>query len=134
MKEKKWKICMGGVIIHNEKILIVKRTDEDEDMAGCWEFPSGNASEGEYLIRELKRELLEEIGIEIEEKNIKIVGISQYNSEKKDYIKCSVQLNYLVNLKEMPQIKLSHEHVAYDWVDKNDERLDDFLKDIISQI
>lgn len=134
MKEKRWKICMCGVLMHEGKILIVKRRDDDEEMGGFWEFPSGNAEEGVDLIKELNREIIEEVGIDISNQKLQILNLSQYNSEKKEYIKCSVQINYLINFETRPEINLSDEHVAYDWASQDDERLDIFLKDIIADI
>lgn len=134
MKEKKWRICMCGVIKCNDEFLILKRKDDDEEMAGFWEFPSGNAEEGEDLISELAREVFEETGLQVEKKSLQIINLSQYNSEKSDYIKCSVQINYLLNYDEKPNVNLSSEHLAFDWATKDDVRLDEFLKEIISGI
>lgn len=36
MKQKLWKICMCGVLKFNDEYLVLKRTDDDEDMAGYW--------------------------------------------------------------------------------------------------
>ncbi len=103
-------------------------------MAGAWEFPSGNALEGEDIIEELQREIEEEIGLDIIDLKPKVFSISQYNTPKKDYLKCSVQINYLIKLKSKPDIKLSEEHTDYRWVKKDDNLLDEFLKEILSNL
>ncbi len=113
MKQKLWKICMCGVLKFNDEYLVLKRTDDDDDMAGCWEFPSGNAECGENLIDALIREIKEETSITINKDDVKLCSFSQYESEKADYIKCSVQLNFLVNLKQKENVVISEEHADY---------------------
>lgn len=134
MKQKLWKICMCGVVKCGDEFLVLKRPDEDEDMAGVWEFPSGNAECGEDLIDALVRELNEEAGLEVDKNKIRILSLDQYESEKPDYIKCSVQINFLCEYEEKPQIVISEEHTAYDWVKKDSEKIDEFLLNIIKTI
>lgn len=133
MKEKIWKICMCGVIKCGDEFLILKRPDDEQDMPGIWEFPSGNAEVGEDLTQALKREIFEETGIIFENKP-SLISISQYNSEKPTYIKCSVQINYLIDFKEKPKVNLSNEHVDYMWVKKDSPFMDEFLLEIVNQI
>ncbi|MCK5449861.1 NUDIX domain-containing protein [Candidatus Pacearchaeota archaeon] len=133
-KNKIWKICICGVIKKGDKYLIVKRKSDDLNKAGFWEFPSGKVDFGESLNEALSRELLEEIGNSFSEKETKLIGTSEYTIEKEDNVRYTVQINYLIEIDETPEIKLSEEHVAFEWVDKEDERLDDFLKEIIKNI
>ena len=53
-----------AVIEKDGKILIAKRKSGDH-MAGKWEFPGGTIEHGETPEQCLKRELLEELGVEI---------------------------------------------------------------------
>jgi len=133
-KNKIWKICICGVIKKGSKYLIVKRRSDDPNKAGFWEFPSGKVEFGESLNEALFRELLEEIGVNFSEKEIKLIGTSEYIISKEDTIRYTVQINYLIEIDEIPEIKLSEEHVALDWVEESDERLDDFLKKILKNI
>jgi len=130
-KNQIWKICICGVIKQGEKYLIVKRRSDDPNKAGFWEFPSGKVDFGESLDEALSRELLEEIGNSFSEKEAKLIGTSEYIIEKESVVRYTVQINYLIEINEMPEIKLSDEHVAFDWVDINSEKLDDFLQKII---
>lgn len=133
-KNKIWKICLCCVLKCGDSVLVLKRSEDDDDMPGVWEFPSGNAEVGENLHKALIREVWEETGIELNKKNLKIISLQQYESEKEDYIKCSVQINFEVKLKRMPDVTLSEEHTAYKWVTKNAKELDEFLNEILMEV
>lgn len=53
-----------GLIIKEQKILVAKRPF-DKPYAGYWEFPGGKIEENESAEEALKRELAEELGIEV---------------------------------------------------------------------
>jgi 8-oxo-dGTP diphosphatase len=57
-------IVSCAVIEKHGKILIARRKSGDQ-MAGKWEFPGGKIEPGETPEQCLKRELLEELGVEI---------------------------------------------------------------------
>jgi len=53
----------AAVIIQNEKVLITRRA-ADEKHAGWWEFPGGKVEDGESPEVCLRRELMEELGVD----------------------------------------------------------------------
>jgi|TARA_B110000858_G_scaffold138297_2_gene157060 8-oxo-dGTP diphosphatase len=61
---------VGGILIHNEKILLVKRSNNLKVMPNKYEFPGGKVEMGETLQEALIRELKEELSIDINLKNI----------------------------------------------------------------
>ena len=132
--EKFWAICTCCVIKCKDEYLVLKRKNNDEEMAGVWEFPGGHAEFGEDLTNALTREIFEETGVKINTDSIKLVSVSQYEIKKECYTKCCVQLNYLFEVEEKPTIFISEEHSNYDWVKKNSAKLDEFLLDIIKHI
>jgi len=56
---------VAGVIRRDGLLLITQRMPDDT-LAGYWEFPGGKVDPGEELKAALRRELLEEVGLETE--------------------------------------------------------------------
>ena len=135
MKNNKWQVCICGAIKCDNEYLLIKRSLNDEDCAGFWEMPSGKLDSGETVEQGLRREVFEEVGIDIATFEKKIIGISQYSSEKPEGTKYSVQLNYVIEIstKELP-IKLSNEHTDFIWTTRNSEYVDEFIAEIIDAI
>lgn len=55
---------MAGAIIVNGRLLLAQRTRPPE-LAGRWELPGGKAEEGETAREAVRRELREELGVEV---------------------------------------------------------------------
>lgn len=55
----------AGLVFRNRKLLITQRAPESH-CGGLWEFPGGKREAGESFEDCLKRELLEELGIEVQ--------------------------------------------------------------------
>jgi 8-oxo-dGTP diphosphatase len=55
----------AGVIVQDGKYLITRRYD-DSHQGGLWEFPGGKREEGETLVECLRREIKEELDLEVE--------------------------------------------------------------------
>lgn len=129
----KIKLSVCGVIMYQSKFLIVKRSETDDFLPNCWEFPGGSVEDGETISEALKREIKEEIGLDISNEYPQLIGISEefMNEEKTERY---LQLNYKIVMDTEPNMTLSSEHVTYDWATKDDSRLDDFLKEIIRQV
>jgi len=60
------KVVVGGLIFQNKKILICQRKKKG-DHPSKWEFPGGKLKDNENYQEALKRELKEELTIEINE-------------------------------------------------------------------
>ena len=123
-------LCVGALIVCQGKYLIVKRTDTDDFLPGMWEFPGGNVEPTETIPQALVRELKEEIGLDITHENPEPIGFYEEPMGEADRY---LQINYRLTFSARPNIVLSAEHVAYDWADADDPRLDAFLRYIIQQ-
>lgn len=55
----------AGLIEDGDGRLLVARRPPGKHMAGGWEFPGGKVRDGEAVLDALRRELREEIGIEV---------------------------------------------------------------------
>lgn len=58
-------LAVGGFIIKNNQLLIVKKSPKEEIDAGLWTIPGGKIKANESIIIGLKREIKEEVGLEI---------------------------------------------------------------------
>ncbi len=56
------KLVAGAVVHHEGRVLVLRRSAEDDFLPGIEELPSGGAEDGESLEEALARELDEEIG------------------------------------------------------------------------
>lgn len=57
-------IGVGGIIIHQDRVLLIRRGKEPS--YGKWSVPGGMVNLGETLKDAVKREVLEETGLEVE--------------------------------------------------------------------
>lgn len=65
MNQDNQRITTAGICFKENKVLIGKRIDKGA-IASKWEFPGGKNRWGESVEGTLKREFLEELGIEVE--------------------------------------------------------------------
>ena len=129
---EKIKLSVCALIIYDGEVLLVKRSSADNFLPNIWEFPGGGVESGEELCSALRRELKEEVDIDISEERVNLIGVSEEIS-RGDSIKHDIQFNYEIILSSKPQITLSPEHSEYGWATTCDNRFDDFLKDILKQ-
>jgi len=104
-----------GVIIHEDRILITQRGDEKN--YGKWEFPGGKVITGEHPFDSIKRELIEELKLEVEP----MKEITRYNHQQFNlmFIECFVSNQDDVQLKE---------HLDFRWIYENEFKNFDFLE------
>lgn len=57
-------VAIGLVFNPQQEVLMAKR-GAHQHLAGCWEFPGGKINQNETAIHGLKRELFEEVGLEV---------------------------------------------------------------------
>ena len=57
---------VAGILRDREGRILVAQRPEGKHLAGLWEFPGGKSDRGEAPLDALRRELAEEIGIEVE--------------------------------------------------------------------
>ncbi|HEX7078243.1 MAG TPA: (deoxy)nucleoside triphosphate pyrophosphohydrolase [Candidatus Eisenbacteria bacterium] len=55
----------AGIVWDGSRVLIARRQDHDHQ-GGLWEFPGGKRNAGESLAECLRREMLEEIALDVE--------------------------------------------------------------------
>ena len=97
-----------GIIFDNEKVFICRRK-QGKSLAGFWEFPGGKIEGSESFEQALKRELHEELEMEVIIKNF--IGQSNYN-----YGKFQIELFGYESQLISYNGKLT-DHDTYEWID-----------------
>jgi 8-oxo-dGTP pyrophosphatase MutT (NUDIX family) len=102
-----------GVIEHEGKVLVIKNWIS----SGGWSFPGGGGHEGETLEETLKREIHEEIGINIDKKMANLL----FKGEKNRKIGSKKYVIFHIKQNEKPSIFVNKlEIVDSKWVDIKD--------------
>lgn len=116
------KNVVGGIIVRDNKFLILRRKSDDF-MGGTCELPSGNMEIGEDIPTALIREVKEE-------SNLDVTSI-KYFVNSFDYIsgsgKKARQYNFLVDVNDN-EIKLT-EHDEYKWMSIEEVNNNSFITD-----
>lgn len=109
-----WGLTVRGICEFDGKILLLKIRPHSAHDAGRWEIPGGKVKKCEYFDEALKREYLEETGLEIDVDSL-------YNVVRKDYTACktseevkSIQLIMKVTCGS-DEVTISEEHDDYGW-------------------
>lgn len=109
-----WGLAVRGICEFNNKILLLKIRSRSAHDAGKWEIPGGKVKKCEYFDDALKREYLEETGLEIDIESL-------YNVVRNDYTACktseevkSIQLIMKVTCMT-DEVNISKEHDEYGW-------------------
>jgi 8-oxo-dGTP diphosphatase len=109
----------AAVLLEDGKVLLAKRTATRSNYPGIWDFVGGHCEQGETFEEALKRELLEEIGIEpIEAVLLMVVD------ESPDFI-----LNLFLVTKWNGEVsnKDEREHERIEWLSLHEAKQLDFM-------
>lgn len=99
-------LAVDGVVFHKDKVLLIKRSIEPFE--GYWVLPGGHVEYGQKVEKALRREMKEELGIEV--KIRKLIGV--YSDPQRDPRYHMVSLAYLCQKVEGP-IRLGREASRY---------------------
>ena len=110
---------VGGIIIDKNKILIAQRSNQKEHPLK-WEFPGGKIQENENPIEALKREIKEELSIDIKKSKFLLDYQYDYQDIKKIHL-------YFYKIDEYVGKVRNIEHNQLLWIQRNDLEKLDFL-------
>ena len=134
MKQINQKVVVGGVIFHDNKVLIVQRASDEEAYPDLWEVPSGKKEPLEKVTDAVLREVKEETGLTTE--IIKVIDVFNFSVEKPDETRDVTQINFLLKLVDSSEVKLSNEHQNFAWITKdeiNNYNLSEETKSVIKK-
>jgi 8-oxo-dGTP diphosphatase len=108
------KVSASGLILNKAgKVLMVQRALDDDFLPGVYELPGGGTEFMEDPAKGLKREILEECGL-----NVKVshpLTAFSFKMPHEGVEKHTVELIYLCKVETEQEIKLSFEHCDYKW-------------------
>ncbi len=123
------------IILRNKegKYLVILRSAIKYPEAGAkWEIPGGRIDPGTALAENLKREVMEETGLELTTTPKLIEAQDIFNKVKNKHI---VRLTYMGD--GDGDVKLSDEHTDYKWISWEDflkiEPIDPVLKEVLEK-
>ncbi|MCK5459995.1 NUDIX domain-containing protein [Candidatus Parcubacteria bacterium] len=106
-------IAITGIIVKNKQVLIVKRDKKEVAFPNMWTLPGGKVERGDSILKTLKKEIKEEVGLEI---NDEINFSNEYNFIRPDNYSV-VGLSFVCKYKS-GEIILEQGLNNYKWVDK----------------
>ena len=110
---------MGGIIGDENKILVAQRSIQKEHPLK-WEFPGGKVNENENPIEALKREIKEELSVDVKKSKLLLDYEYEYQDIKKIHL-------YFYKIDEYVGKVRNIEHNQLLWTHCNDLEKLDFL-------
>lgn len=109
-----WGLAVRGICEFDGKYLLLKIRSKSAHDAGRWEIPGGKVKKCEYFDYALKREYLEETGLEIDVDTLLNVVRRDYTACKTNEEVKSIQLIMKVTC-DSDEVTISEEHDDYGW-------------------
>lgn len=100
-------VCI--VLVNPDRRILVTQRSENKSLAGCWEFPGGKIELGERAEEALRRELKEELNLEVGKLTPMTPVVHVYKF-------AAIRLiPFLSRCESHPEVVL-REHSAYQWI------------------
>lgn len=117
------KVIARTVVVNDAgEVLFLRRSDDDEDRPGGWDFPGGGLDEGEEPRQAAIREAHEEVGLELVDPLL-VYGINTVKPNGEIH----TWLAFIEFVSGRPAVTLSHEHSKYMWMTPEDAfRVNDY--------
>ncbi len=110
MFERPWYLAVSALIRNGEgKVLLLKRSLDDEINPGKWDLPGGKPDPGETFERALRREVYEETGMHVALAHVAGAGESELPDKRIAYLILACDA-------DTGGVRLSPEHSEYAWL------------------
>jgi 8-oxo-dGTP diphosphatase len=115
-------ISTRAIIINPEnKILLIRRSIKNKTNVGKWEFVGGKMEQHQNINETLKREVLEETNIKIENTKTSVCAVSNNKINIPGYENIMhISISKIIKLNNTPEVTLSHEHDKFIWATKDE--------------
>lgn len=108
-------LCVASFIFDLQKrLLIVKKDKQEKVDGGLWTVPGGKVEPNEHIINALKREVKEEVNLDIE--NYKWIDEDVFISDNKYFH----GQHFLCSVKTIKTLRLDNKLVKHAWITKNE--------------
>lgn len=108
-----FKVALKAIINKDGKILVLKRSCEEDVYAELWDIPGGKIEYGEKIIDGIKREVFEETGLDVDvEFRPWSVWSFMTPAKERQTVGITLLAKYVGG-----NVKLSSEHTEYRWID-----------------
>ncbi len=101
-----------ALLVADNKILILRRSDTDDRRPLQWDLPGGGLDSGEDIKQACSREILEETGLMVQAGHLKVVHAM---SEVAENGECATWIVMRASV-EQSEPTLSYEHSEFRWV------------------
>jgi len=88
--------------------------------AGLWELPGGGLEFDEFPLKAGVREALEETGLLLDEKELKLTACCAYTLKTAQCHSHRIHVIYETHLSAPQQVRQSEEHIAHLWISDRD--------------
>lgn len=105
-------VAAAALINENNEILLAQRP-EGKDLAGCWEFPGGKVEVSESPEAALVRELHEELGITVQERDLEPFWFLSHDYVKEFHFHLLMPI-YLCRIWEGTPKALQHQAIIWE--------------------
>jgi 8-oxo-dGTP diphosphatase len=79
-------IVAAAALVRADGRLLLQQRPEGKPMAGLWEFPGGKIEDGESPQGALVREMLEELGVVLDERDLQAFAFASHSYESFDLL------------------------------------------------
>lgn len=113
-------VGVKALIVNNGKVLLIREAAYDEGTnVGKWDVPGGRIREDEPILQGLAREVFEESGLK-EVRFGDVLGVYETFPVINGEVCHIIRLFYAAYVTQVPEVILSSDHDAYEWVQLSD--------------
>lgn len=107
-------VTVISILKYQNEYLLVQRSKNDDILPSLWQNLGGKVEEGERIEFALRREIKEEVGLDIDE-NQHPIFVQSYSWKKDQDSPYRMGIVFLFELDRKPEIKVSDELENYGW-------------------
>ena len=119
-EKKKYSVIVNGVVVKDNKILLAQRSMKEKHVPGRWSPPGGKLEETSTvwyaLEKAVKREVLEETGVKVEDE-MRLLVNNTFNHEEDDLLVIS---NVFLCRYKSGEAKPLEDTAAVAWISENE--------------